>query len=42
MKEIVRELELTLGPGTGDLSMRIGLHSVRRHCAGGLNYALAL
>ena len=27
MKEVTRELELTLGPDTGDLSMRFGLHS---------------
>ena len=24
---VTRELEITLGPGTGDLSMRFGLHS---------------
>ena len=27
MNEIVKELEVTLGPDTADLSMRIGLHS---------------
>jgi class 3 adenylate cyclase len=27
MKEVTRKLELTLGPDTGDLRMRIGLHS---------------
>ena len=27
MKEVTRELELTLGPDTGDLAMRFGLHS---------------
>jgi hypothetical protein len=27
MKEKVRELELTLGPGTADLDLRVGLHS---------------
>jgi class 3 adenylate cyclase len=27
MKELVRELEATLGPGTSDLCMRVGLHS---------------
>jgi len=27
MQEIVRKLELSLGPGTSDLSLRVGLHS---------------
>ena len=27
MKQITRKLEVTLGPDTGDLSMRFGLHS---------------
>ena len=27
MKELVRQLETSLGPDTGDLDMRIGLHS---------------
>ena len=27
MKELVHKMELTLGPDTGDLSMRFGLHS---------------
>ena len=27
MKELVRELEVTLGPDTADLAMRVGLHS---------------
>ena len=27
MKELVKELEVTLGPGTSDLSLRVGLHS---------------
>jgi class 3 adenylate cyclase len=27
MNELVRKLEVTLGPGTGDLTMRFGLHS---------------
>jgi len=27
MKEKTRELEITLGPGTADLSLRTGLHS---------------
>jgi class 3 adenylate cyclase len=27
MKEVTRKLELTLGPDTGDLRMRSGLHS---------------
>ncbi|KAL3917415.1 MAG: hypothetical protein SGILL_004724 [Bacillariaceae sp.] len=27
MKQLTRELELTLGPGTGDLCLRVGLHS---------------
>lgn len=26
MKQLVRQLETSLGPETGDLSMRIGLH----------------
>lgn len=27
MKELIRELEAILGPGTSDLSLRVGLHS---------------
>lgn len=27
MKDLVRRLEITLGPDTGELSMRLGLHS---------------
>ena len=27
MKDLVKELEVTLGPGTSDLSLRVGLHS---------------
>lgn len=27
MNEIVRQLEISLGPDTGDLCMRIGIHS---------------
>jgi class 3 adenylate cyclase len=27
MNTLVRELELSLGPGTGDLKLRLGLHS---------------
>lgn len=27
MNEVTRKLELTLGPDTGDLKMRFGLHS---------------
>ena len=27
MNEVTRKLEMTLGPDTGDLCMRIGLHS---------------
>ena len=27
MRELTKQLESTLGPDTGDLSMRIGLHS---------------
>ena len=27
MKELTQELELELGPGTGELTMRFGLHS---------------
>ena len=27
MNSLTRELELTLGPGTGNLSLRLGLHS---------------
>jgi class 3 adenylate cyclase len=27
MHEVVRDLEGTLGPGTGNLSMRVGVHS---------------
>jgi class 3 adenylate cyclase len=27
MNEVTKELEVTLGPDTGDLSMRFGLHS---------------
>jgi len=27
MKEVVADLEVTLGPDTGDLTMRFGLHS---------------
>lgn len=27
MKDVTRQLELILGPGTADLSLRIGLHS---------------
>ena len=27
MNELTRKLELVLGPGTGDLAIRVGLHS---------------
>jgi class 3 adenylate cyclase len=27
MKELIRELEALLGPGTSDLALRVGLHS---------------
>jgi class 3 adenylate cyclase len=27
MNEVTKDLEVTLGPDTGDLSMRFGLHS---------------
>lgn len=29
MDSLTKQLEVTLGPDTGDLYMRIGLHSVR-------------
>lgn len=30
MQEVVHEMEVALGPGTGDLNIRVGLHSVSR------------
>lgn len=31
MRDVVEALELSLGPGTGDLSIRVGLHSGKRN-----------